>query len=235
MHIANPNEPRVCPEIEILNEMMQLDDYHLIELGCGRAEMTRAIATSGPGRTVLATEVDALQHALNLRIPDLPNVNFQLGGAQAIPAADASADAVVLFKSLHHVPLDQMDQALLEIQRVLKPGGLAYISEPVFAGEFNEIMRLFHDEQLVRQAAFEAVQRAVQTGVLHLVKQVFFKTPLHFRDFADFEQKVLGVTHTQHRLSAELHQAVRQRFEHHLNADGADFLTPIRVDLLQKR
>lgn len=235
MHIANPKASRTCPEAEILSELLQLDGCHAIELGCGRAEMTRALATGGPGRTLLATEVDAIQHALNLQISDLPNVTFQLAGAQAIPAGDASADAVLLFKSLHHVPVDQMDQALLEIHRVLKPGGFAYISEPVFAGEFNEILRLFHNEQQVRQAAFDAVQRAVQAGVLQLVKQVFFETPLHFEDFAEFDRKVLGVTHTQHRLSDDLRLTVRQRFEQHLSPSGAQFLTPIRVDLLQKR
>jgi 2-methylisocitrate lyase-like PEP mutase family enzyme len=66
-----------------------------------------------------------------------------------------------MFKSLHHVPVPLMDQALAEIRRVLKPGGLAYISEPVFAGEFNEVLRLFHDESIVRREAFSAIERAV--------------------------------------------------------------------------
>ena len=57
---------------------------------------------------------------------------------------------------------------MAEIHRVLKPDGLAYISEPVFAGEFNEIIRLFHDELAVREAAFAAVGRAVATGRFEL-------------------------------------------------------------------
>ena len=234
MFIARPDSSRVCPEIDILSELLRLDDRHLVELGCGRAELTRMIATGGPGRSVLATEVDATQHAINLQIHDLPNVTFALAGAQEIPAADASADAVFMFKSLHHVPLDQLDQALSEIRRVLKPQGLAYLSEPVFAGEFNEIIRLFHDEQQVRQAAFDAVRRAVESGSLQLVQQEFFLTPLRFADFAEFERKVLGVTHTQHSLSPEIHAEVRRRFEQHLQPGGAVFYTPMRVDLLQK-
>ncbi len=53
-----------------------------------------------------------------------------------------------------------MDAALAEIARVLVPGGWLYVSEPVFAGPFNELMRLFHDEQAVRAAALAALARA---------------------------------------------------------------------------
>ena len=42
------------------------------------------------------------------------------------------------------------------------------LSEPVYAGEFNAILRLFHDEQQVREAAFAAVCRAVERNVLTL-------------------------------------------------------------------
>jgi SAM-dependent methyltransferase len=74
-------------------------------------------------------------------------------GAQAIPFQDGSFDLALMLKSLHHVPLDLLDQALAEVHRVLRPQGLLYVSEPVFAGALNEVMRLFHDEELVRAAA----------------------------------------------------------------------------------
>lgn len=93
---------------------------------------------------VTALEVDARQHAKNLRDP-LPDLHFIQAGAQAIPLAAAAFDLALMLKSLHHVPLAQLDQALAEVHRVLKPGGLLYVSEPVFAGPLNEVIRLFHD------------------------------------------------------------------------------------------
>jgi SAM-dependent methyltransferase len=223
-----------CPEQAVYERLLPLDGARILELGCGTAQLTRRIALGGADRTILALEVDEIQHGLNLRIADLPNVEFRLAGAEAIPAADASFDIVLLFKSLHHVPLDQMATAMREIRRVLKPGGLAYISEPVFAGAFNDILRLFHNEERVRAAAFEAVRASVDSGDFELGEEVFFNTPVHYADFAEFERTVIGVTHTRHHLSEATHAEVRRRFEALQGLEGVDFATPIRVDLLRR-
>ncbi|HKI61847.1 MAG TPA: class I SAM-dependent methyltransferase [Mariprofundaceae bacterium] len=234
MKLIEPVVTRACPEKEVYNQLLALDGKAILELGCGRAEITRAIATDGINRRVTALEVDEIQHRNHLAIEDLPNVEFVMAGAEDIPFADNTFDIVIMFKSLHHVPLELMDQALQEIRRVLKPGGHAYISEPIFAGDFNEILRMFHDEEEVRLAAFEAVKRAVDGNVLTLEKEVFFHSPMHFEDFADFENKILKATHTHHELSDELYEKVKQKFASHMGPDGAHFLMPIRIDLLKK-
>lgn len=228
-----------CPEAAIYDRLLTLDAKHILELGCGSAAHTRTIAQAGVDRRITALEVDEIAHGKNLQITDLPNVSFGLAGAQDIPLADATVDVVLMFKSLHHVPLAMMDAALREIRRVLKPGGLAYISEPIYAGAFNDILRLFHDEGRVREAAFLTVRNAVDAGLFELVGQTFFNTPMQFADFADFEDRILKVTHTRHNLSDELYALVRQRFEAHLveahlGDEGVRFLQPIRVDLLRR-
>lgn len=234
MKIADPTATRVVNEVQLLLGELPLDGARVLELGCGKAEKTRTLAQSGRVREVVALEVDRIQHEKNLQIGDLPNVRFVAGGAEAIPLPDNSVDIVIMFKSLHHVPVERMDQGLAEIARVLCPGGLAWISEPVFAGDLNEVMRLFHDEQVVREAAFAAVGKAVASGRLQLERQLFFSTRSHFDDFAQFDQRMIQVTHTDHRLSDELYEQVRQRFAAHLTPAGATFYPPQRVDLLKK-
>ena len=234
MKIAIDHIEKTCPETEIYHELLDLDGKHILELGCGSAMITRDIATAGPDRRVTALEVDEQAHEKNLQITDLPNVEFGLAGAQDIPLDDGSVDVVFMFKSLHHVPLDLMEASMREIHRVLKPGGRAYISEPIFAGDFNDILRMFHDEQAVREAAFATVKQAVDEGLFNLVGQTFFNSPSLFEDFADFEERILKVTHTNHALDDTLYQAVKQKFEQHMGDDGAHFTMPIRVDLLEK-
>lgn len=234
MKIADPAADRVCDEYEVIAAELPLLNARILELGCGKAEKTRAIAQAGKVAAIVALEVDEIQHARNLAITDLPNVCFRQGAAEAIPESDASFDIVMMFKSLHHVPVESMDRAFSEIQRVLKPGGYAWISEPVYAGEFNEILRLFHDEKTVREAAFSAIRRAVDDGRFHHVKQCFFSTPGHIDNFAQFEERVIRVTHSNHQLTPELHEAVRRKFEKHLTDKGANFQNPLRVDILRK-
>lgn len=232
MRIQNPSATGLFNEAELYHRLLPLEGARIIELGCGTAAHTRAIATNGRPAAILACEVDTIQHQKNLAISDLPTVTFAHAGAEAIPAADESADVVMMFKSLHHVPQEAMAGVMHEIRRVLRPGGLAYISEPVYAGEFNEVLRLFHDERTVREAAFAAVCHAVERGVLELEGQHFFNTPNHFANFEEFEQRVIGVTHTEHRLSAGQLQTVREKFNHFVGPEGAHFVMPIRVDLL---
>jgi ubiquinone/menaquinone biosynthesis C-methylase UbiE len=233
MKIAAEQIDISCHESEIFNRLLSLDNKHIVELGCGHASITRNIATSGSNRKITALEVDEIAHEKNLQVTDLPNVKFELSGAQQIPLEDESVDVVFMFKSLHHVPIDLMETSMHEIKRVLKPGGLAYISEPVFAGDFNEILRLFNDEKKVRKAAFKAVEKAVADGLFSLVEEIFFNSPRKFEDFAEFESRIIKATHSSYKLDKELYALVKQRFEQHIGDDGAHFLNPIRVDLLQ--
>ena len=234
MKIAAEQIDVSCPEPEIYNRLLSLDNKHILELGCGSAEITRNIASSGVNRKITALEVDEIAHEKNQQITDLPNVTFGLSGAQEIPLEDESVDVVFMFKSLHHVPLELMEQSMREIRRVLKPGGLVYISEPVFAGDFNEVLRLFHDEKEVREAAFLTVKKAVGEGFFNLVEETFFNSPMQFENFAEFENNTIKATHSSHKLDENLYALVKQRFEQHVGDDGAHFLMPIRVDLLQR-
>jgi len=234
MKIAEAGIETICDEAEIYERLLTLDEKHILELGCGSAQVTRTIATTGSGRRITALEVDEIAHSKNLQITDLPNVRFEFSGAQQIPLDDESFDVAFMFKSLHHVPPDLMQPSMHEIRRVLKPGGHVYISEPVFAGDFNEVLRLFHDEQRVREAAFATVKNAVDEGLFELVEEVFFNSPMHFDNFAEFEENTIRATHSEHDLDDELYAIVKHEFEQHMSDEGASFLMPIRVDLLRK-
>jgi ubiquinone/menaquinone biosynthesis C-methylase UbiE len=232
MRISNPETSLVANEADIIDELLHLEGATVLELGCGKAEKTRIVAKNAA--SVLALEVDEKQLARNLAIADMVNVHFAHGGAEKIPASDSTFDIVLMFKSLHHVPIELMDGAFSEIRRVLKPGGVAYISEPVYSGNFNEVLKLFHDEKAVREVAFAAETRAVASGQLVLVMQKFFLQPTRFADFNEYEAQVIKVTHTAHKLSAETLDKVRAKFNEYMTRDGATFHMPIRVDVMRK-
>ena len=167
--IGNP--AIVEDESELLRSLAALDGARLLELGCGKAEFAPRLLERTPVASIAALEVDRIQHERNVASPQRPGLEFRYGGAQDIPFPDASFDGVLMMKSLHHVPVPLLDRALAEARRVLRPGGWLYVSEPVYAGDFNDILRLFHDEGAVRQAAREALDRAARSRLLEPVER----------------------------------------------------------------
>ena len=137
-----------------MREKIDFRGANVLEIGCGAATRIEQIALHTHVKAIVAAEIDAVAHSKNLG-KQVDKVRFESFGAQQIPYESQSFDVVIMLKSLHHVPVTMMRKSLSEIHRVLKIGGLAYLSEPVFQGNLNEVIRMFHDEEAVRKAAFE--------------------------------------------------------------------------------
>ncbi len=234
MAMNRPESYRTAHELEMMQELLPLEGARIVELGCGAAWIARQLAERYPGSRFTATEVDRIQHQKN-RDQSVPqNLEFRLGGAEAIEAESGSVDIVWMLKSLHHVPPELMPAAMEEIVRVLRPGGLAYFCEPVYAGEFNALMSLIHDEKVVRTLAFEAIRGLVESGRMTLEGEYFFNVPGRFATWEAFEDRFLKITHTRLDIDAARYEGIRQAFLAHMGPEGADFLKPHRIDLLRK-
>ena len=224
---------RIDDELEVLAALVPLAGQRIIELGCGAAQLARSVLDRYPGSQVTGLEVDERQHAKNLAAPRA-GLDFVAAGAQAVPFPDDSFDLALMLKSLHHVPLPLMAQALGEVARVLRPGGHLYVSEPVYGGPFNEVVRVFNDEGAVRAAAQAALDDALQQGRWEAVAERRFEMPVRFVDFADFEQRIMRPTFADHRIDdAKLAQA-RAAFLPHQGEGGAHFSRPMHVRLLRR-
>lgn len=234
MIIHHPQAYEIATEQEMLERLLPLRRARILELGCGAARTTRQLAVRHPESRFTATEVDPIQHEKNLAQVTPTNLQFRLGSAESIDAEADTFDVVWMLKSLHHVPAEQMSAAMGEIERVLKPGGLAYFSEPVYTGEFNALLSLIHDEKRVRTQAFEAIRELVQSGGMRLVGEYFFNVPGRYENWQVFEERFLKITHTKLNIDEERYEVIKQAFLAHMGPDGAEFLKPHRVDLLQK-
>lgn len=233
MHPAPDTLPLVDDELAVLADLVPLAGQQVVELGCGAAALARALLQRHPGCQVTGLEVDARQHAKNLAAPQ-PGLQFLAGGAQAIPLADAGFDLALMLKSLHHVPVLLQAQALAEVRRVLRPQGLLYVSEPVYAGPFNDVIRVFNDEGLVRAAAQDALDAAVRSGQWAPVAERRFAMPVEFRDFDDFERRMMRPTFADNAIDGAKLPATRAVFMPHMGPGGAHFQRPMHVRLLRR-
>ncbi|MBP6674261.1 MAG: hypothetical protein KA185_03235, partial [Vitreoscilla sp.] len=105
-------------------------------------------------------------------------------------------------------------------------------SEPVYDGALNELIRLFNDEGVVRAAAQAALDAALQTGTWAQVAERRFEIPVRFRDFGEFEQRMMRPTYADHRIDDAKLAEVQAIFQPHCRADGAHFTRPMHVRVL---
>jgi hypothetical protein len=104
----------------------------------------------------------------------------------------------------------------------------------VYAGEFNEIVKLFNDEKDVRAAAHEALLRAAGKGLFTMAQETQFETPVGFRDFDDFFDRLVRVSYAERSMDDATLAEVKRRFAEHATTDGARFVRPMRVNVLKK-
>ena len=88
----------------------------VLEVGCGEGELAERV-----GRELKASVVAIDQSERMVELARVRGVNARVGDAQELPFADHSFDVVVAAWMLYHVP--DLDRALVEMRRVLRPGG----------------------------------------------------------------------------------------------------------------
>jgi len=82
-----------------------------------------------------------------------------VGGAQVLPLANSSQDLLTFFDCLEH--LDDDRAALLEVGRVLKPGGLACFTVPAYQFLFSNNDRVAHHRRrYTRSGLVEKIRAA---------------------------------------------------------------------------
>ena len=231
---AEPAGTVVEDELDFLAGLVPLGGKHVVELGCGRAELSRRLTERFGDTNVTAFEVDERQHAANLEGVADPRLRFVLAGAQDLPLPDASADVAIMLKSLHHVPADLLDRALAEAARVLRPGGYLYVSEPMYAGALNDIIKIFNDERVVRDLAYAAVKRAAASAAWRELAEEIIVMPTRFRDLDDFLRKMVFVTFADRQFTQAMRAEVERKLATHMGADGAHFTRPQRINVLQR-
>lgn len=97
----------------------------VLELGCGTGYFTSELVRSGAEIVAIDVSPDLLQLARAQH--SAPNVRYELQNAYAMSYPDASFHSVVGSSVLHHL---EIQPALREIHRVLKPRGTIFFTEP---------------------------------------------------------------------------------------------------------
>jgi len=123
---ADANATRDLNAEVLRAELSDIEQKDVLEIGCGTGLNTVWIAESA--RSVVATDFSAGMLAKAKERVRKDNVRFvQQDIREPWPVPNASCDLVISTLVLEHI--EKLEPIFTELQRVLRPGGMAYLSE----------------------------------------------------------------------------------------------------------
>lgn len=215
--------------------LLDLDGARALDIGCGVGPFTlflarhcAAVAGVDPNEIRIAEARVAATEAELV-------IDFEPAAAENLPFEDASFDIVAFSNSLHHVPTDALADAMRETARVLVPGGVLWVAEPLPMGGHYELCHLWNDETEIRRFAYEALARANAVG-LEMMEEVFFSHPARYADFEEFAAERSARSADDAETMQERLEEVRALFEARARPDDGFLLDrATRVNLLVKQ
>lgn len=158
----------------------------MIDLGCGPGQITRFLADSGV-KDILGTDLSAGMIAKAKELS--PGLAFQTADMLKLGFPDEHFSSAVAFYAIVHFSAEQLQTALNEIFRVLKPGGEFLLSFHIgdgifhrdeFFGEQVDIDFYFFQTETVLQrlnetgfSVIDAVERYPYDGVEYPSKRAY--------------------------------------------------------------
>jgi SAM-dependent methyltransferase len=109
-----------------------------LDVGCAEGSFLGHALEAFPGVRWAGTDVST--YALERARARLPQLDLHEAPATALPFATARFDLVTAFDVLEHVP--ELEAAVAELHRVLRPGGHLVVSVPVYDGPLGWLVHL---------------------------------------------------------------------------------------------
>ena len=126
--------------------------------GYGAALLAR-VASSVVGVDISSESVEHAARAYYMQ-----NLEFLVGGCEALPLADSSVEVITSFETIEHH--ERHEEMMSEFKRVLKPGGVLVISSPnklVYSDELN-----YQNPYHVRELYFDEFRRLLGRYFKHV-------------------------------------------------------------------
>ncbi len=218
----------------MLERLVEPRGKEMLDVGCGGGALVRALSARGARST--GVEISAGQLAGAIARDSGSGTRYLVGRAQALPLDDASIDVVLFMRTLHHVPSTDLSLALHEARRVLRPGGIVYVAEPLAEGDYFTLMSLVEDELAARAAAQNALARATLAG-LDRAASVEYDVRLCVADLVALRSRIVSVDGGRAAIfdarRTELAEAFERLGEPGERPGERCFVQPMRADVLR--
>jgi len=140
-----PQKPFAHPvNLERITQLLPRESC-ILDFGCGYGRCLGEFLGAGHGNLVGFDFSPAMIASARTRFPE---ITFEQVHSAVIPLADDSVDGALLFSVLTCVPTNEGQRAIVEeLHRVLRPGGLLYISDLWLQCDERNLARYARDER----------------------------------------------------------------------------------------
>jgi ubiquinone/menaquinone biosynthesis C-methylase UbiE len=148
-----------------------------LEIGCGTGSLALLIRRFNPEVAVVGLDPDAnaLERARRKAARAGLSIQFDQGFADALPYGDAAFDVVFSSLMFHHLELADKARMLLEVRRVLAPGGRLELLDFVPNPEPHRLLpRFLRAHDVMKDNAEARVLSLMQEGGLSNVRRVAY-------------------------------------------------------------
>jgi len=190
----------------LARELGEDRDRDVLEIGCGPGAMLEGLARFG---RVHAMDVahDAMAYCRSRGFERVVTAS-----GLDVPYADASFDLVALFDTIEHIEDDL--GVLHEVRRVLRPGGLVFVSVPAYQFLYSQNDRLVHHQRRYTRPQMLHLLRAA--GLVP-AKVTYFNTflfPLILPAVmvVKLKERLFGLPEDQTNLSHEFPKPINDTF-----------------------
>ncbi|MES2377396.1 MAG: class I SAM-dependent methyltransferase [Bacteroidota bacterium] len=138
----------------------------VLDIACGEGYGSKLISLKAQEVIAVDIDLETIENAQTKYVS--PNLTFIQGSADKIPVKSNYIDIVISFETIEHH--DKHEEMLIEIKRVLKPGGILIMSSPEKTSEIS--FNKFHVKELSKAEFTKLIAR-------------------HFKHYKIYNQKIV--------------------------------------------
>ncbi|HEY5188070.1 MAG TPA: class I SAM-dependent methyltransferase [Solirubrobacteraceae bacterium] len=225
---------KTATDLVILEQLTEPAGKDVVDIGCGTGALVREL--SARGARVTGVEISDGQLERARAHPEAGQGRYLVGRAEQMPLDAEAVDVAVFMRALHHVPVAHHRAALGECRRILRPGGVLYVAEPLPEGDFFTLTSLVEDEREARAAAQRTLDQAGEFG-LGRARTVDYEVEAEIPSVEALRRRIVGVDPERAPLFAQRADEIALAFAglgEPVAGGGRRFRQPMRADLFAR-
>lgn len=200
------------------------DQQQVLDVATGGGHTARAVAPLVAQVTVSDLTPRMLEKAREFLLAQgITNARFQVADAEQLPFEAETFDRVTCRIAPHHFP--NIAQAVKEVARVLKPGGLFMLIDCMAPGDpeldtFDNTIEKWRDPSHGRSCTAEEWQRFFIEAGLQVEQREFFRKTHHYDDWTARSQLPAAEKAKLEQFILESNERLQKYFEITCRSDG---------------